>query len=49
MAREIVFCKAHGIDDLFDRDIAQNCNGRVNDPLYRQAVMLVNARADYQY
>ncbi|KAL3791410.1 hypothetical protein ACHAW5_005784 [Stephanodiscus triporus] len=38
-----------GIDDLIDDEIKLCCNGRVNDPLFRQAAMLVMARADFHY
>ena len=41
--------EARGIDDLIEEEVEQLCHGRVIDPLYRQAAMLVKARADWKY
>ncbi|KAL3806634.1 hypothetical protein ACHAXA_011741, partial [Cyclostephanos tholiformis] len=41
-----------GVDDLIARDVMDWCDipsERMSDPLFRQAVMLVKARADYHY
>ena len=44
--------KARGIEEMIDRDFLEWCDEtpeRMNEPLFRQAVMLVKARADYNY
>ena len=34
---------------MIDEEVERPCDGRVNDPLYRLAAMLVKARADWEY
>ena len=41
--------EAREIDHLIDDEVKLYCNERVNDPLFRQASMLVMARADFHY
>lgn len=38
----------HGVDEAFI-EIEEECQSQLSNPLYRQAAMLVQARADYDY